>query len=174
MKWLTIAALLGILGFQSAAGAQVKSITINAGGVFCMSCSHRLEKAMQRLECADQIKIKMEPNRAELTPRGGKWVAADRLRAAVKTAGFKPGAIRYTIDGKLTQWQGQTALQLQGSEQLVVLQPRGEAPQAFDRIRDALGRGDAASVEIEGLLTEEKSKGKTPPVLQVVRAEISR
>ena len=70
----------------------------------------------------------MGPVRAEVTPKADAWVEAARLRRAIQSAGFKPGDLRYTVTGTLTQWRGQPALRFGSSERLLVLQAQPAAP----------------------------------------------
>jgi hypothetical protein len=117
--------------------------------------------------------VRLAPPHAEITPRAGKWLEADRLRSAVKNAGFKPGEIRYTITGKLTEWQGHPAFRLPDGERVVALQPYLGAPEVYARVRQALPEAEGKPAEIEGQLVapaEDKSK---PAALYLLRLEIS-
>jgi hypothetical protein len=98
--------------------------------------------------------VRLAPSHAEITPRAGKWLEADRLRSAVKGAGFKPGEIRYTIAGTLVERQGQPSLRLPDSERIVTLQPDPGAPDAYARARQALPEAEGRPVEIEGRLPD--------------------
>ena len=61
----------------------------------------------------------MGPVRAEVTPKADAWVEGARLRRAIQSAGFKPGDLRYTVTGTLTQWRGQPALRFGSSDRLL-------------------------------------------------------
>jgi hypothetical protein len=92
----------------------------------------------------------MQPVCAEVTPRAGAWVEAERLQDAVRNAGFKPGDIRYTVTGQLTEWQGQPALHVAGSDRLVVLRAAPESPEVFGEAQRALANAGSQTVEVEG------------------------
>jgi copper chaperone CopZ len=141
---------MALLSLAAAASAQVKTISVSASGVLCLSCAYRLEKAIQRVEGVEKVRVEMEPVRAEVTPRGGGWIEAEQLRDAIKNAGFRPGDIRYTVSGPLTEWRGQPALRVAGSDRLVVLQPAPQSPEAFAAARRALARAGSPTVEVEG------------------------
>jgi hypothetical protein len=117
----------------------------------------------------------MQPTRAEVTPRAGAWIDADRLRGTIKNAGFKAGDIRLTLAGTLTEWHGQPALRvpIHGSERLIVLQPDRAAPDAFARAQQLLPTSDSKSLEVEGEYIDRAVAGdKTaPPALRVRRLE---
>jgi hypothetical protein len=116
----------------------------------------------------------MEPMRAEVTPRAGVWVEADRLRGAVKKAGFKPGDVRYTVSGLLTEWKGQPALRLEGSDRVVVLQAPAGASDAYERARQAIGGTEGRKVEVEGQFVDRavaSDKG-SPGALRIQRLEM--
>jgi copper chaperone CopZ len=139
-----------------------------------VSCEYRLEKAIQRLEGVEKVRARIEPPRAEVTPRAGAWVEADRLRSAVKNAGFKAGDVRYTVTGKLAQWQGQPALCLSGSDRVLVLQPEPGAPEPYERVRRALPEAEGKRVEVEGQFVEHAVAvdKASPGGLRVLRLEI--
>jgi copper chaperone CopZ len=166
---------LGLLGLTTGALAQVKSILVAAGGVWCTSCTYRLEKAIQRLEGVEKVRAEIEPPRAEVTPRAGAWVEAGRLRSAVKSAGFKPGGVRYTVEGSLVEWQGQPALRLPRSERVLVLQADPKAPELYERLRRMLPATDKM-VAVEGEFVDHAvADDKTSPAaLRLCRLETGR
>jgi hypothetical protein len=96
----------------------------------------------------------MSPVRANVTPRSGEWIEAARLRAAIKSAGFKPGEIAYTVTGRLADWHGQPALAIAGSDRLVLLQPEPKAPQAYEQVRQAAAEAGQGTLEVEGALVD--------------------
>ncbi len=165
--------VLGMMTLASAAGAEVKQVTIAADGVLCLSCTSRLAQAIQRLDGVDKVHVRMSPTRAEVTTRAGSWVDAERLRGAIRSAGFKPGEVRYTIAGTLTQWQNQPALRLSGSERVVVLQAEPKAPAAFEQARQALPAAGNQTVEIEGQFVDSAAPGdrSAPAALRVRHME---
>jgi copper chaperone CopZ len=132
---------------------------------------YRLEKAIQRLDGVDKVKVLMDPIRVDVEPRSGAWVEAERLRSAVKKAGFKPGTLRYVISGTLVEWRGQPALRLQESERVIVLQGQTEASQAFERARQALAEAGDRTAEVEGQFVDRAIAGdrKSPAALRVQR-----
>jgi hypothetical protein len=136
---------------------------------------YRLEKAIQRLEGVDKVRVHMDPTRAEITPRAGAWIEAERLRGAIKKAGFKAGDIALTLTGALTEWQGQPALRipLNGGERLVVLQADARTPEPFEQVRQALPQAGSKPVQLEGQLVDRAvAADKTsPPALRVTRVE---
>jgi copper chaperone CopZ len=138
------------MSLTTGAFAQVKNISVAAGGVWCTSCTYRLEKAILRLDGVEKVRAEIQPPRAEVTPRAGAWVEADRLQGAVKSAGFKAGDVRYTAAGTLTEWRGQPALRLPGSDHLVVLQADPKAPELYERVRQMLPEAAGQTIEVEG------------------------
>jgi hypothetical protein len=118
--------------------------------------------------------VELEPTRVEVTPRAGAWIEADRLQGAIKKAGFKPGEIRLTVVGTLTEWQSQPALRLPKGERIVLLQPDPGTPEPMERARQALPTAADAKVTIEGQLVERtKGSAKSAPVgLRVRKVEI--
>lgn len=118
----------------------------------------------------------MAPVRAEVTPRAGAWLEAEQLRQAVKKAGFKPGAIQYTVRGQLTEWQGQPAVTLTGSDRILLLQAEPKAPAAFQQARQLLQDPASRSATVEGHWPEKgpRSPTGTPAALRVSRVEVAR
>ena len=109
-----------------------------------------------------------------MTPRAGAWIEADRLQGAIKKAGFKPGDIRLTLIGTLTEWQSQPALRLPEGERIVLLQPEPGSPEPMERARQALPTAADAKVTIEGQLVDRaKARDKSAPAaLRVRKLEI--
>jgi hypothetical protein len=111
-----------------------------------------------------------------VTPRTGVWVDVDRLRAAVKNAGFKPGEIRLTVTGTLTEWKSQPALRLSlnGRERLVVLQAEPKTPEPFERLKQTPLTGSGPALEVEGRLVDraEPDNKTAPAALRVSRLEV--
>jgi copper chaperone CopZ len=176
MNTRTCSFIVALIGLTVAASAQVKVITMSPGGVLCLSCAHRVEKAIQRLDGVADVKVRMEPVRAEITPRAGAWIEADRLRAAIRNAGFRPGDIVYTVTGRLAEWHGQPAISVAGSDRLVVLEAEPKAPEAFQQVRQARAELGERMVEVEGLLVMPASGGdpNTPGTLRVRRFAVAR
>jgi hypothetical protein len=116
----------------------------------------------------------MEPVRAEVTPRTGAWIAPERLQRAIKSAGFRPGDILYTVTGVLTNWQGQPALRLSGSERVVLLQREPKAPEAYERAWGTRPEAGDMTVEVEGQLVDRPvSAGRSvSATLRIRRLEI--
>jgi hypothetical protein len=132
-----------------------------------------LEKAIQRLEGVDKVRVRMDPVRVDVTPRAGEWVQAARLRSAVKAAGFKSGEIRLTIRGLLTEWHGAPAVRLANSERIVVLQALPEAPEAYERARRELPTAAGKTVEVEGQHMDSTGDKTAPTALRLRRLEMS-
>src|SRR5947209_5674024 len=132
---------------------------------------HRLEKAIQRLDGVAKVTVRLQPARAEVTPRGGLWLDADRLRGAVRSAGFKPGEISYTAAGWLTEWHGEPALRLSGSARVIVLEPGPREPAARVQMRHALLEARGQEVEVEGQLVDPAgpSDRTEPETLRIAR-----
>jgi hypothetical protein len=101
-------------------------------------------------------------------------VEADRLLGAVKAAGFKPGEVRYILVGKLADWQGQPAVQVTGSDRLLVLQPLLGTPAPFEQARSALLAGKGETVVVEGQYVDPAvAREKTAPAaLRVTRLQM--
>jgi copper chaperone CopZ len=174
MRILLWTLILGLMSTTATALAQVKSISVAAGGVWCTSCTYRLEKAIQRLDGVQKVRAQVQPPRAEVTPRSGVWVEAERLRSAVKSAGFKSGDVWYTVTGTLIQWQNQPALRLSGTERVFLLQPDPKAPKPYERIKQALPDAEGKVAEVEGRFVEHAvaEDRQSPATPQILRLEI--
>lgn len=113
-----------------------------------------------------------------MTPRSGAWVDADRLRSAVKNAGFKPGEIRLTVTGTLTEWKTQPALRLslKGQERLVVLLAEPRSSEAFERLEQPGSSAASPAIEVEGRFVDRADPGDrtAPAALRVERVAADR
>jgi hypothetical protein len=118
----------------------------------------------------------MDPAGAEVTPRAGAWLEPERLRDAIQQAGFKPGEVRCTISGPLTEWHGQPAVSLADSGRLVVLQASPGAPQAFEQAQRMLAAAKKDAVDVEGQLDGRAIAGDpaSPVALRAGRVAVVR
>jgi hypothetical protein len=118
----------------------------------------------------------MDPVRADITPRAGDWIEASRIRSAIKSAGFKPGEIVYTVTGRLADWHGQPALAIAGSDRLVLLQPEPKSPQAYEQVRQAASETGERTVEVEGAIVDRApgADATAPSALRVRRFAVPR
>jgi copper chaperone CopZ len=152
-----------VLSLAASAQADVKQITVGAGGVLCLSCVHRVEKAIERVSGVEKVHVQMDPVAAQVTPRGGMWLDPERLRNAIKNAGFKPGDVRCTISGPLVDWHGQPAIRLTGSDRVIVLQSAPDHAELLAPLRQKLAAGGASEVEVEGAYISPAAKDSAAP-----------
>jgi hypothetical protein len=117
------------------------------------------------------VRAEVDPPRAVVTPRASAWVEADRLRKAVKEAGFKPGELRLTVAGILTTWQRQPAVQVTGCDRLLVLQPMPGSPGVFAQVQGTLPASEGKAIIVEGEFVDRAvEQDKTAPAaLRITR-----
>lgn len=109
-----------------------------------------------------------------MTPRAGGWVEAERLRRAVKDAGFKPGEVQYAVTGTLIERGGQPALRLEGSDRILILQPEPGKSEPYERAQRAAPETPSKTADVEGPLVERSiaADRTTPAALRVQRLEV--
>jgi copper chaperone CopZ len=79
------------------AGAQVKKVSIEAGGMTCSMCSKAISKALQSVDFVENVDPDFKTSSFEVTFKPGADVDFDQLKKKVEDAGFYVVGFRATI-----------------------------------------------------------------------------
>lgn len=82
--------------------AQLKQVEVRVDGLACPFCAYGLEKNLKALNGVESVKIGLKEGVATLVVQEGETLSLDRLRDAVKDAGFTPRETRLTAAGRVT------------------------------------------------------------------------
>ncbi len=64
-------------------------ITLEVGGLACPFCAYGIEKRLKKIEGLAEVSVLLEEGTVELKMKDGATVSEDRLKKAVKEAGFE-------------------------------------------------------------------------------------
>jgi copper chaperone CopZ len=74
--------------FSFPAGAQVRSVNIQASGLTCSACSKSIFKALQALDFVEKVEADIKNSSFNISFKPGADVDFDRLKDKVEGAGF--------------------------------------------------------------------------------------
>jgi copper chaperone CopZ len=74
--------------FSLSAGAQVKSVTIQASGLTCSMCSNAIFKALKSLDFVEKVDANIKHSSFDIAFKPGKDIDFDKLKDKVEGAGF--------------------------------------------------------------------------------------
>jgi mercuric ion binding protein len=96
------AVLMLFLGITaSVAWSEVERVEMRVDGLACPFCAYGLEKKLKDVPGVSEIEIRVDDGIVILKSKKGESVAVDRLKPAVKDAGFTAREIRATAVGNL-------------------------------------------------------------------------
>jgi len=86
-----------------AAAAQDTSVryVVSVEGLACPFCVFGLERELKGIEGVAEVAVSLGDSRANVNVRPGAVVQPEALRAAIREAGFTPGAITLTLTGEV-------------------------------------------------------------------------
>ena len=164
---------LGIMlfgfGFLDSSQAQVENIEIGVDGLACPFCAFGLEKKLKKIKGVGEVKIYVDKGLAVLGHKKEQSIIIDELAAAVKDAGFTPGAIKATVVGKVTQSDGTLVFSAAGSDIMFMINENDE----LQKLRSELQEPEK-KFRITGRLVHENPKGHHahPYTLSIEKFEV--
>ena len=126
-------------------------------GVFLKSSA---EKALRRLDGVDKVSVSLRDGKAITTPKVGESFDPFEITKAIKKAGFTPGEVDLTVQGKLSRYKEFWALEVPGLAQPLLLS-RGPASGKLGKSTAPKGR----MLTVTGQL--HPSHGDEPPGMTV-------
>ena len=158
---VTAAALMAGMSLPVQAG--VISLTVKVDGLACPFCAYGLEKKLKKVEGVETLQIDINSGEVilnvtsdtRLTAASGTEEQASaglivQVQKAVEDGGFTPRALGATVEGQVVAQNGETRLQLSGTEESLVL----EESSSVDALRKLKG---GQPVQVVGILHPETS-----------------
>lgn len=68
---------------------EAKSTTVKIKGMVCSDCEEKITKALMSLPGVESVKANHETSEATIVTPGEKSISLDKIKAAVKDAGFR-------------------------------------------------------------------------------------
>ncbi len=135
---LLSAGLLLSPGGASIASAQSSATryVVSVEGLACPFCVFGLERELKGVEGVANVAVSLGESRATVDVRPGAVVRPEALRAAVREAGFTPGAITLTLTAEVRS-SGSTLSVALGSDATLPI----VGGSALGALRSALGAG---------------------------------
>ena len=106
----------------SAAWSEIERVEMRIDGLACPFCAYGLEKKLKDVPGVSEIEIRVDDAIVIMKSKKGESVAVDRLKPAVKDAGFTAREIRATAVGSLAIVNDRAVLQVSGSETGLILE----------------------------------------------------
>ena len=94
MKTLSATLMLAALGLALPARAATIEMTVN--GLVCGFCAQGIEKTLRKDPATDDVVVNLERRLVAVATKPGQDIADDRLREALKDAGYDVTAIART------------------------------------------------------------------------------
>lgn len=126
MKTILILALV-MVWVPGANAVTVKEARLEADGLTCSLCNLSIHRALERLDFVDSVEAVVEQAAFHLSFRSGSAISLDRIREAVRGAGFAVGSLEVRLEG-VTGTDGTGHIHRQGDGSAFVLEgrPSGE------------------------------------------------
>lgn len=89
--------LVSALAVSVMAKAQVKSVSLQAGGLTCSMCSNAINKALKKLSFVAQVEADIKTYRFGISFTPSTVIDFDLIRSSVENAGFTVAAFYATV-----------------------------------------------------------------------------
>jgi len=146
--------VLLLLGFISApAWSQVESIEMRVAGLACPFCAYGLEKKLKEVRGVSKVEIRVDEGLVILEGKKGESIDVDRLKPAVKDAGFTAGEITGTAIGNVATVNDRAVLQVSGTDAEFILEENSA-------LKDLKGKLHGSErVRLTGRIEEQTPRG---------------
>jgi len=79
---------LVFLCFSLAAAGQIRSVTVQVGGLTCAMCSRAVQKSMEKVAFIKQVQPNFKTQEYTITFREGQSISLDEIKKSIEGAGF--------------------------------------------------------------------------------------
>jgi len=122
--FLTI--LLGMGG--QTASAEVTEVELQIDGLSCPFCVFNIEKPLKKIGAARSLEMNYKAGIVRMKVEPSQPVELSQFRQAVGETGFTLRAIRLTVIGTVSEWEGHPALDARGTgQQFLLFKEEGES-----------------------------------------------
>ena len=113
--------------------------------------------AVQKLSGVESVTVSLERASTDIQLRPGNTVTLDQLRTIIKNNGFTAKEATVTVVGKLIERGGQPALDVTGTNMVMLVAADPKQAAAFAQVEERLRAQPGAVVQLIGIV--EKSAG---------------
>lgn len=105
----------------SPAWTEIERVEMRVDGLACPFCAYGLEKKLKDVPGVSEVEIRVDEGLVRLKAKEGESIDVDRLKPAVKDAGFTPREITATAVGNVATVNERSVLQVSGADTELIL-----------------------------------------------------
>ena len=107
--------------------------------------------AVQKLPGVESVDVSLQRASADIDLRPGNSITLERLRRVVKNNGFTTTEATVTVVGTLIERGGQPALDVTGTNTVMLIGADPKQPDAFKQVQDYLRRKRTMALRLTGV-----------------------
>ncbi len=120
--------------------------------------------AVQKLPGVESVNVSLERASTDIQLRPGNSITLEQLRSIIKNNGFTTKEATVTVDGNLIERGGQPALDVTGTNTVMLIVDDTKQPGILKQVQDRLRSKPAGLVRLTGVV---ESGADSPDRLQV-------
>lgn len=114
-------------------------------------CAHAVRVAVLKLPGVESVNVSLERAIAEIRLRAGNAVTLAQIRDLVRNNGFTPKDASVTVVGTLVERGGKPALDVTGTNTVMLLAPDARQPEPYAALQTQLRAGPPSKpIELSG------------------------
>ena len=120
--------------------------------------------AVQKLQGVESVNVSLERASTDIQLRAGNSITLEQLRSIVKNNGFTAREATVTVVGRLIERGGQPALEVTGTNTVMLIAADPKQAAVFKQVQDRLRAKPAGVVRLTGVV---ESRTDSPDRLKV-------
>jgi len=120
--------------------------------------------AVQKLSGVESVNVSLERASTDIQLRPGNSITLEQLRSIIKNNGFTAKEATVTVVGKLIERGGQPALEVTGTNTVMLIVADPKQPAMLKQVQDRLGAKPAPTIRLEGVV---ESRADSPDRIAV-------
>ena len=108
--------------------------------------------AVQKLPGVESVNVSLERASTDIQLRPGNSITLEQLRSIIKNNGFTAKEATVTVVGKLIERGGQPALEVTGTNTVMLIVADPKQPAIFKQVQDRLRAKASDAVRITGMV----------------------
>ena len=108
--------------------------------------------AISKLPGVESVDVSLERASTDIQLRAGNTIGLEQLRNIIKNNGFTAKEATVTVVGTLIERGGQPALEVTGSNTVMLIVADPKQPAIFKQVQDRLGAKPASAVRLSGVV----------------------
>ena len=120
--------------------------------------------AVQKLAGVESVNVSLERASAEIQLRPGNSITLEQLRRIIKNNGFAAKEATVTVVGKLIERGGQPALDVTGTNTVLLIVADPKQPALFKQVEERLRATSAGVTQLTGVV---ESHANAPDSIEV-------